>query len=167
MVAKKCEIELKAAIGFDAQDPLELGEQGWLAIRRKPHYFVLIAILRKSKILSYGLIEEPKRVGKEDATLYVQSGAVTHAPSSRGKVSEAVHRDRGGLAEWRDMKCGGKVCDMVLDLMNLSLESFSRESLLEQISSVEAGFSVSQPIEHEPEGRALSCEISRLPHEVR
>ena len=79
--------------------------------------------MRKAKILGEGLIEDPERMGEIDPPVYGDQTAIPYTPSGTRKIPEAIYGDRYCLLEGRYQKTGGKVSEMMFDIMHTPRKS--------------------------------------------
>ena len=82
------------------------------------------------------------------------------------EIAEAVDRDDDRLLERRNMKGRGKMRQMMLDLMHLAAKALAGKVRCQQIRDALARAPVLEPVEHEPEVRALRHQIGELPEEI-
>src|SRR5262245_13669098 len=82
MMAEKAQVERVRTIGPQAHDLAHGLHERRPAIGRKPHDLVLVAVVGKSEKLGQRLIEDAERMGKIDAPIDPNRGALTDTPSS-------------------------------------------------------------------------------------
>ena len=123
-------IELKAPVRLKPHDLAHGIQERRLAVRREPHDFVLVAIMRKAQILRERLIEDAKRMRKKHASIDGDVGAPADPPGSAGEIAEAIDRDNDRLIEWRNVKGRGQMREMMFDPMHLAMKSLAREGSL-------------------------------------
>ena len=80
-------------------------EKAWLAVRRQPHDFVFISVVRKSEILGHRLVENAERMRKIYAAVGRDVGPRRDAPSCTREITETINRHYGCLIKWADVKC--------------------------------------------------------------
>src|SRR5450830_1642086 len=81
-----------------------LAYEARLAIGRKAHHLVFVAVARKAEILRQRLIEDTERMRKIDLVLGLDAAAAADTPGGAGKIAEAVHRHRHRIIERRNEK---------------------------------------------------------------
>src|SRR5271163_4957418 len=102
-MAEILEIQLVCSPWQYLHNFLHLGHCRWSAVRRQTHDLVLVAIVRKTQILTKGLIKYSKRMRKKYPAPNADVFPVPHSPSCAGKVSETVYRDDNGILKRRDV----------------------------------------------------------------
>src|SRR5215813_4122480 len=100
VVAEKSGVESIGAIVLKQDDPAHLCQEPWLPIGREPHHLVLIAVMRKTKILGQGLVKDAKRMWEPNAPVHGEGRADAPPPGRTCKVAEAIDRNRHCLFEW-------------------------------------------------------------------
>ncbi len=107
MVAKEFQIKLELTCREQAHNLAHgLDEQG-MAIRRKAHHLVFVAIMRKSEVLRECLIENTERMRKIHAAMNRDFGLRCRAPGRAREIAETIDRDNRRLIKRPDMKCRG------------------------------------------------------------
>src|SRR5262245_38541173 len=81
MVAEEFQIELKAAVWKHAHKLAHGAQERGAAVRREPHHLVLVAIMRKPKILRECLIEDAERMWEIYSAIGRDFGAICRTPS--------------------------------------------------------------------------------------
>jgi len=104
MMAEEAQIEHVRAIGPQAHDLAHGLHEGRPAIGRKPHDLVLVAVVGKSEKLCERLIEDAERMGKIDAPIDPNRGALANAPSSARKIAKSIDRNHHRPFKRRDME---------------------------------------------------------------
>src|SRR5271166_5424447 len=121
-MAKIGEIELICPVRLEPHDPAHRIHERWLAIRRKTHDFVLVAIMWKAQILRQGLIEHAERMRKIHPPVDRDILTLPGTPGRAGEVSEPIDRDDDGFFEWGNMEGRGEMRQMMFDLVHLTTE---------------------------------------------
>ena len=130
MVAKILEVELEGAVGQERHDLAHGIEVRRLAIRRKPHHLVFVAIMGKAEILRQRLVEDAERMRKIHAAVLPRDRSpLPDAPSRTGEIAEAVDRNDHGLLERRHVKGRGQMREVMLDSVERSAEALAWKAL--------------------------------------
>ena len=114
------EIELVCPVGLKPHDLAHGIHERRLAVGRKAHDLVLVAIVGKAQILRQRLVEDAERMRKIHPPVDGDVLALADAPGGAGEIAEPVDRNDDGLLERRDMKGRGKMREMMLDLVHLA-----------------------------------------------
>src|SRR3954452_19172776 len=118
--------------------------------------------MRKAEILRHGLIENAKRVGKENLSVHGQGCAAAGAPCAAGEVPKSIYRDGDGFCEGTDVKGGRQMGHMVLNGMHFAAETLPKQMSLEQFRDALASLAVSQPVQNQSRIGTLRKKISEL-----
>src|SRR5437868_2433667 len=101
------------------------------AIRRKPHHFVFIAVMRKSEVLSDCLVEDAERMRKQHAFGDMKIRSSSHSPGCTREVAEAVDGNRKGFGISRAVVRRCKVAFMMLHVRDARAQPIRAESARE------------------------------------
>ena len=83
--------------------------------------------MRKTEILGQGLVEDAERMGEVHTPLDGEIAPASHTPGRTRKIAEAVDRDDDRLLEGRHVKGGGKMREMMFDIVERARESAGPE----------------------------------------
>src|SRR6266496_2614579 len=122
--------------------------EGRLAVGRKAHDFVLVAIMRKAQILRQCLIENSERMRKIHPSINRDVFALAEAPGGAREVPEPVDRYDDSLFEWRNVEGRGKMRQMMFDLVHLATEMLAGKARCQQIRDALACAPVLEAIDH-------------------
>ena len=117
VMAEIVEIELERAIGHQTNDLAHGVQIDRPAIGREAHHLVFVAVVRKAEILGQRLIEDAERMREVHAAVDRERAPSPHAPGCAGEVAEAVDRNDDRLIEGRHVKGGGKMREMMFDIV--------------------------------------------------
>src|SRR5215471_7293110 len=99
-------------------DATDLIEKPPLAVRRKPHHLVLVAILGESEELRERRVEQAQRMRELDRAPDLNLVAAPDTPHDAAEVAEPVDRNDGGLIKWRCEEGAGQMGAVVFDEMD-------------------------------------------------
>src|ERR1700730_16222454 len=122
VVTKIFEVQPESSIGSNPNDLAQLFEESRLAIRRQAHHFVFVSVMRETDELGERGIKNAERVRKINAIVDLDFVAVAESERGAGKVAEAVDGKTGRLVESGNKKRGGKMCEVMFDVMDLRFE---------------------------------------------
>src|SRR5262249_38490746 len=126
------------------------------------HHFVFVSVMRKSEKLGNRLIEDAERMGKIDAPIDSNRGALAYPPSSACKIAKSVDRNRGSPFKRRDMKGRGQMGRVMLHSMNLPFEGAFRSASPQQSCSAHPRSPIHPPAPSQSRIRALRHNITYL-----
>src|SRR5215471_18059288 len=133
MMAEVAKIELEGTVGLQPHDIPHLVEERRLSVRRKPHDFVLVAVIGKAEILRKPLIENPQRVREIYPAHHVDHAVAPNTPRRARKVPEAIDGEHCGFGEWRYEIGRINMAQMVLDMMHDAAKALVGKRLIEQV----------------------------------
>lgn len=131
VVAEEFEVEPECAVFLEDDDLTHGLEKPRFAVGSQAHHFVFIAVMRKPDELSQRRVKDTKRVRKVDAVIDFDVVAAAHPPSGAGEVAKAIDREADRFGERRNKERGGKMSEVVFDLMNLRANRLAGNGLLE------------------------------------
>ena len=162
MMAKIIQIQTEGAVFLKFNDPPHLMQQTRLAVGRKPHDLVFIAVIRKTKVLRQRLIKDAEGMREIDFVLHLDRRATPDPPGRAGEIAKTIHRHRDRFFERRHQKRRSQVRQMVLNMSHLRAQRFARKCPRQFSRHPGTLTLVANPVEHQRQVRPARGGVGQL-----